>query len=46
MKIRKRQKHLNDLLLSKPVGRHDPKLGKKISRAKRKHSQNKEERDA
>ena len=46
MKMRKqRNKYLNDLLLLKPAGKHDPKLGKKASRAKQKHSQNKEAKD-
>lgn len=51
MKIRKqkqRNKYLNDLLLLKPAGKHDPKQGKHISRQKRKHleNKNKEERNA
>lgn len=43
-KMRKqRNKRLNDILLSKPVGKHKAKFGNKIERARRKHLQNKEE---
>ncbi len=42
MKIRKsKHKQLNDLLRTKRSESHEPKQGKKISRAKAKHSTNK-----
>jgi len=41
-KIRKRNKTLNDALLSRSCGKHKPKQGKHVSRARRKHSTIKE----
>jgi hypothetical protein len=40
-KVRKRNKNLNDALLSRSCGKHSPKTGRHISRARRKHNQNK-----
>lgn len=41
-KVRKRNKNLNDALLSRSCGKHTPKAGKHVSRARRKHSAIKE----
>ncbi len=41
-KVRHRNKALNDALLKRSCGKHDPKTGKHVSRAKSKHSSIKE----
>lgn len=38
-KVRKRNKALNDALLSRSCGKHKPKQGKHVSRARRKQQQ-------
>jgi hypothetical protein len=40
-----RNKKLNDLLKSKRSSKHEPKLGKHVSRAKGKHIQNKDDKN-